>query len=70
MALLVLVHSYLQFNDNISQMKYIHKVIILVIIFCININPQRTGGGALWPPRLSRLVIMERGCFFQGTNIL
>ena len=43
------------------------------------LNPQRTGvfykrkgggGGPLWSPRLSRLVVMERGCFFQGTNIL
>ena len=34
-------------------------------------NEKDGGDGPLWsPPRLSLLVVMGRGRFFQGTNIL
>ena len=45
------------------------EILELVVVVSVVVNPQRTGvfykrkgrGGPLWPPRLSRLVVMGRG---------
>ena len=46
------------------------EILEIVVVVSVVVNPQRTGvfykrkgrgGGPLWPPRLSRLIVMGRG---------
>ena len=65
------VQIYIHLKDilcNLYALKYYH--LLTLKGRCILQTKGRDNWGGLWPPQLSRLLVMGRSLFFQGTNIL